>query len=183
MSTSSYSVRSNNSSHGKAQPRRLLIFKIYNQIQCLVIKTYRSLLPIYGPSERYIHRFVEYVHSCCWDYSWRWAKLTIRRRAQQLGFCLPTAWKILRNDLGLTHYEIQLVQELKLNDHRLRRTDLKSARKRSFAYCKKDSLWGSKIDLRTSLRGSVICLYFLRGYWWLGTLLMKYGPKCSKKRS
>lgn len=31
-------------------------------------------------------------------------------------------WKTLRKHLGLTTYKIQLVQELKTNDHRLRRS-------------------------------------------------------------
>ena len=39
-----------------------------------------------------------------------------RYRAQQLELCLSTLWKILRKDLGLWAYKIQLVQELKPND-------------------------------------------------------------------
>lgn len=47
---------------------------------------------------------------------------SIRHRAQQLELCPSTLWKILRKDLGLRAYKIQLVQELKPNDHRARRT-------------------------------------------------------------
>ncbi|GFW02645.1 DUF4817 domain-containing protein [Trichonephila clavipes] len=45
---------------------------------------------------------------------------SIRRRAQELDLCPSTLWKILRKDLGLHAYKIQLVQELKPNDHQAR---------------------------------------------------------------
>ncbi|GFV50670.1 DUF4817 domain-containing protein [Trichonephila clavipes] len=44
-----------------------------------------------------------------------------RHRAQELDLCPSTLWKILRKDLGLRAYKIQLVQELKSNDHQARR--------------------------------------------------------------
>ncbi|GFT11721.1 DUF4817 domain-containing protein [Trichonephila clavipes] len=46
---------------------------------------------------------------------------SIRHRAQELDLCPSTLWKILRKDLGLRAYKIQLVQELKPNDHQERR--------------------------------------------------------------
>ncbi|GFU19028.1 DUF4817 domain-containing protein [Trichonephila clavipes] len=46
---------------------------------------------------------------------------SIRHRAQELDLCPSTLWKILRKDLGLRAYKIQLVQELKPNDHHERR--------------------------------------------------------------
>ncbi|GFU24028.1 DUF4817 domain-containing protein [Trichonephila clavipes] len=45
----------------------------------------------------------------------------IRHRAQELDLCPSTLWKILWKDLGLRAYKIQLVQELKPNDHQARR--------------------------------------------------------------
>ncbi|GFV51711.1 DUF4817 domain-containing protein [Trichonephila clavipes] len=46
---------------------------------------------------------------------------SIRHRAQELDLCPSTLWKILRKDLGLRAYKIQLVQELKPNDHQAKR--------------------------------------------------------------
>ncbi|GFU17712.1 DUF4817 domain-containing protein [Trichonephila clavipes] len=46
---------------------------------------------------------------------------SIRHRAQELDLCPSTLWKILRKDLGLHAYKIQLVQELRPNDHQARR--------------------------------------------------------------
>ncbi|XP_073831485.1 uncharacterized protein [Musca autumnalis] len=42
---------------------------------------------------------------------------SIRHRAQQLELCPSTLWKILRKDLGLRPYKIQLVQELNSEAH------------------------------------------------------------------
>ncbi|XP_073847016.1 uncharacterized protein [Musca autumnalis] len=42
---------------------------------------------------------------------------SIRHRAQQLELCPSTLWKILRKDLGLRPYKIQLVQELNDEAH------------------------------------------------------------------
>ncbi|GFX04197.1 transposable element Tc3 transposase [Trichonephila clavipes] len=41
--------------------------------------------------------------------------------AIELDLCPSTLWKFLRKDLGLSAYKIQLVQELKPNDHQARR--------------------------------------------------------------
>ncbi|GFX91511.1 DUF4817 domain-containing protein [Trichonephila clavipes] len=46
---------------------------------------------------------------------------SIRHRAHELDLCSSTLWKILWKDLGLRAYKIQLVQELKQNDHQARR--------------------------------------------------------------
>ncbi|GFX13199.1 DUF4817 domain-containing protein [Trichonephila clavipes] len=46
---------------------------------------------------------------------------SIRHRAQELDLFPSTLWKILRKDLGLRAYKIQLVQELKPNYHQARR--------------------------------------------------------------
>ncbi|GFT65175.1 putative transposable element [Trichonephila clavipes] len=46
---------------------------------------------------------------------------SIRHRAQELDLCPSTLWKILRKNLGLRAYKIQLVQELNPNDHQARR--------------------------------------------------------------
>jgi len=45
---------------------------------------------------------------------------SISHRSQELGLSTST-WRILRRDLGLHPYKIQLIQELKVNDHRQRR--------------------------------------------------------------
>ncbi|MBZ5797318.1 hypothetical protein K8353_45605, partial [Burkholderia contaminans] len=47
--------------------------------------------------------------------------LSVRRRSRQLGLTYGSTWGILRKDLCLYPYKIQLVQELKPNDHRCRR--------------------------------------------------------------
>ena len=52
---------------------------------------------------------------------------SIRHRAQELDLCPSTVWKILRKDLGMRAYKIQLVQELKPNDHQARRRFVKWA--------------------------------------------------------
>ncbi|KYM85303.1 hypothetical protein ALC53_04546 [Atta colombica] len=40
---------------------------------------------------------------------------------QELGLSTTSTWRILRRDLGLHPYKIQLTQEFKVNDHRQRR--------------------------------------------------------------
>lgn len=47
--------------------------------------------------------------------------LSIPRRSQHLGLSTMTTWRILRKDLALKPYKVQLVQELKPADHSLRR--------------------------------------------------------------
>ena len=48
-------------------------------------------------------------------------ELSVPRRSQELGLSRMTTWRILRLDLGLHPYKMILAQELKPNDHRLRR--------------------------------------------------------------
>jgi len=45
---------------------------------------------------------------------------SISRRSQELGLSVTSTWQILRWDLSLHPYKIQLIQELKVNDHRQR---------------------------------------------------------------
>ena len=47
---------------------------------------------------------------------------SISRRSQQLGLSQTTTWRILREDLFLKAYKIQMTQELKPTDHNQRRT-------------------------------------------------------------
>jgi hypothetical protein len=123
--------------------QRLQIIQFYYQNSCSVKKVYRALLPIYGqfnrPTEGAIRALVtEFrtkftlldikpptrlrrvrteenivaVSASVTDDR----ELSIRRRAQQLGLCYSTTWKILRKDLGVKPFKIQLVQVLKPND-------------------------------------------------------------------
>ena len=48
-------------------------------------------------------------------------QLSIRRRWQQLDLCYSTTWKILRQNLGVKPFKMQLAQELKPNDLTQRR--------------------------------------------------------------
>ena len=48
-----------------------------------------------------------------------------RHRAQEVGVCHETVRRILRDDLHLFPYKIQLTQELKFTDHKLRRRFVK----------------------------------------------------------
>lgn len=48
-------------------------------------------------------------------------KQSIRRRSQELGLSYGTMWNILHTDLHFKAYKIQLTQELKPNDHLMRR--------------------------------------------------------------
>ncbi|GFU39891.1 DUF4817 domain-containing protein [Trichonephila clavipes] len=47
--------------------------------------------------------------------------VSIRHRSQELYPYPSTLWKILRKDLGLRAYKIQLVQEIEVKDHQARR--------------------------------------------------------------
>lgn len=44
-------------------------------------------------------------------------KQSISRRSQELGLFVTSTRRILRRDLGLHPYKIQLTQELEVNDH------------------------------------------------------------------
>lgn len=129
--------------------QRFQIVQIYFENHGSVRETYRALRPFYGrhnrPSEQTIratmnrfrtkHTLIDNSHpqrrrtvrteevvarverSVAED-----PNESIRHRAQQLQLCPSTVWKILRKDLGLRAYKIQLVQELKPRDHHARRT-------------------------------------------------------------
>ena len=120
--------------------QRLQIIEFYYQNACSVKKVHRALLPFYGqfnrPTEAAIRAIVTKFRtkftlldikpparlrrvrteeniaavsaSVNDDH-----QLSIRRRAQQLGLCYSTTWKILPKDLGVKPFKIQLVQELK----------------------------------------------------------------------
>ena len=49
-------------------------------------------------------------------------RMSIPRRSQEVGLSQTSTWRILRKDLGLHPYKIQLTQELKPQDHGSRRT-------------------------------------------------------------
>ncbi|XP_075157741.1 uncharacterized protein LOC142231007 [Haematobia irritans] len=123
--------------------QRLQIIEFYYQNQCSVRNVFRALRPIYGlhnrPSEQTINAIVtkfrtqftlldikpttrmrtvrteENIASVSESVA-EDREMSIRRRSQQLGLCYSTTWKILRKDLGVKPYKIQLVQELKPND-------------------------------------------------------------------
>lgn len=129
--------------------QRLQIVQLYFENHGSVIHTYRALRPYYGPHNRpsktlirltmdrfcSTHTLLDNVH----PQRRRTVRTeevvaaversveedpneSIRRRAQQLDLCPSTLWKILRKDLGLHAYKIQLLQELKPRDHHMRRT-------------------------------------------------------------
>ncbi|CAG9818978.1 unnamed protein product [Phaedon cochleariae] len=59
---------------------------------------------------------------------------SISRRVQELGLPQTSTWRILRRDLDLYPYKIQLTQQLKVNDHRQRRLFAHWASKRLEEY-------------------------------------------------
>lgn len=128
--------------------QRLQIVQIYFENNGSVREVYRKLRPFYGrhnrPSEQLIRltmdRFRTTFTLCDNTHPQRRQTVrteetiaaveqsveedpneSIRHRAQQLELCPSTLWKILRKDLGLRPYKIQLVQELKPRDHAMRR--------------------------------------------------------------
>ncbi|XP_023173537.2 uncharacterized protein LOC111601262 [Drosophila hydei] len=129
--------------------QRLQIVEIFYQNNGSIRQTFRALRPIYGvhnrPSERLIRITMDRFRSTFTlnDNVHPMRRRTVRtaeavaavqksieqdpnqslrRRSQQLGLCPSTLWKILRNDIKISKsVKIQLVQELKPNDHRMRR--------------------------------------------------------------
>ncbi|CAH2000968.1 unnamed protein product [Acanthoscelides obtectus] len=121
----------------------LQIIEFYYQNSCSVKRVHRALLPIYGqfgrPAEGAIRKLVikfrtqfilldikpptrrrrvmteENIAAVSASVSDD-REMSIRRRSQQLGICYSTTWKILRQDLDVKPYKIQLVQELKPHD-------------------------------------------------------------------
>lgn len=128
--------------------QRVQIVQLYYENQRSVKEVFRKLRPTYGPhnrpSESTIRRIIEKFEGAatCLDVppsgrprSARSVENiaavaesvaedreeSIRHRSQQLGLSYATTWRILKKDLGLKAYKIQLVQELKPPDLRLRR--------------------------------------------------------------
>ncbi|CAF1523416.1 unnamed protein product [Didymodactylos carnosus] len=128
--------------------QRVQIIKIYYQNNESVRETFRALREFYGrnnrPVESTIRRLVNKFESsgtvtdtkvpvrqrnarseaniAAVNESVREnPNLSIPRRSQELGISQTSTWRILRKDLGLHPYKIQLTQELKPNDHSLRR--------------------------------------------------------------
>lgn len=124
------------------------MIKLYYQNQCSLVSTLRALRPIHGlrggPSRSTLHRLVTKfettgsVNNQPTPVRRRNARSaeniaavresvrenprqSIPRRSQELGLSQTSTWRILRRDLGLHPYKIQLTQELKVNDHRQRR--------------------------------------------------------------
>lgn len=128
--------------------QRVEIVKIYYQNQCSVRLSFRALRPIYGlrgrPAESTIRRLIRKFETtgsvadeavpvrqrnarslenivAVRDSVRENPRQSIPRRAQELGLSATSTWRIMRRDLGLHPYKVQLTQELKPNDHRQRR--------------------------------------------------------------
>lgn len=129
-------------------PQRVQIIKFFYQNGCSIRQTYRALREIYGrvsrPTERTIRRLITKFENTgsVSDQTVPVRRRTARsienieavrqsvrnnpsqsisRRAQELDFSWGTTWRILHMDLKLHPYKVVLTQELKPNDHRLRR--------------------------------------------------------------
>lgn len=129
--------------------QRVEIVRIYYQNSSSIRKTFRALRDNYGRNERpteltirrIVNKFEESgsVASRAVPVRQRNARsteniaavaqsvrenrtLSITRRSQELDLSYASTWRILRKDLGLYPYKIQIVQELKPNDHLERRT-------------------------------------------------------------
>ena len=128
--------------------QRVEIVKIYYQSQCSVRQTFRALRRVYGvhdrPTESSIRRLmqkfeesgsvvdrptpvrqrrvrsVENIAAVRESVNEN-PRQSIPRRAQEVGLSRMSTWRILHYDLHLHPYKVQLTQELKPNDHRLRR--------------------------------------------------------------
>ena len=106
--------------------QRLYIIEFYYQNACSAKKVHLALLPFYGqfkrpkftlldikpPTRLRRVRTEENITAVsASDYDDH--QISIRRRSQQPGLCYSTTWKILRKDLGVKLFKIQLEQELK----------------------------------------------------------------------
>lgn len=148
--------------------QRYQIIKVYFENNSSIRETHRKLRKFYGrhdrPSEHAIRGIVDKFRtmytlhdvksptrrrnirteesiSIVKDSADEDPNLSIRRRSQQLCLCPSTTWQILHKDLGLHPYKIQLVQEIKPEDHGMRRTFADWALDR----LKKDPLFYRKI--------------------------------------
>jgi len=123
------------------------IIKFYYQNQCSVRETFHALRDFYPrhnrPAESTIRRLVVKFEStgsinnqptvrcrnarsaenitAVRESVRENPRRSISRRSQELGLSATSTWRILCRDLGLHPYKIQLIQELKVNDHKQRR--------------------------------------------------------------
>lgn len=123
--------------------QRLQIIQLYYENQRSTRTVFRKLRETYGPHNRPTERTIRYTIN---KFETQFSLLdntrpnrphparsgeniaavarsvrddrdeSIRRRSQQLGLSYATTWRILRKDLGLKAYKIQLVQDLKPTD-------------------------------------------------------------------
>ncbi|XP_030747098.1 uncharacterized protein LOC115875722 [Sitophilus oryzae] len=128
--------------------QRVEIVKFYYQNQCSVRQTFRALRLVYGvhdrPTESTIRclmqtfkesgsvadrptpvrqrrvRFGENI-TAVRESVHENPRQSIPRRSQELGLSRISTWQIMHYDLHLHLYKLQLTQELKPSDHRLRR--------------------------------------------------------------
>lgn len=148
--------------------QRLQIVEFYFKNNCSIRQTYRAIRGFYNaqnrPSELAIRRIVNNFRTtfslhdnprttrrrnvrtekniaAVNDSVIEDHEMSIRRRSQEVGLCPSTIWKIMRKDLCLYPYKIQLVQELKPNDHSSRRDLAKWAQEK----LKMDPLFYQKI--------------------------------------
>jgi len=124
--------------------QRVQIIKFYYQNQCSVRETFRALHDFYSrhnrPAESTIRCLMTKFESigsinnqstpvrrrnarsaeniAAVRESVRKNSRSISRRSQEFGLSATSTWRILRRDLGLHPYKIQLTQKLKVNDHR-----------------------------------------------------------------
>jgi len=124
-------------------PQRLQIIQLYYENRRSTKNVFRVLRATYGPHNRPTERTIRYTIE---KFEMQFSLLdntrpnrphparsegniamvtesvredreeSIRRRSQQHGLSYATTWRILRKDLGLKAYKIQLVQELKQSD-------------------------------------------------------------------
>ena len=124
------------------------MIKLYYQNECSLTQTLRALRPFFGrrggPSKSTLQRLVAKFETtgsvnnqptpvrsrnarsaeniaAVRESVQQNPRQSIPRRAQELGLSQTSTWRILRRDLGLHPYKIQLTQELKVDDHRQRR--------------------------------------------------------------
>lgn len=129
-------------------PQRVKVIEIYYRNQLSIRRTFRALREIHGPNNRpteaTIRRIVSKFEAtgsvenlptprrrrsarsleniaAVRENVQETPKLSILRRSQELGLSPSSVWRILHLDLKLHPYKIQLTQELKPNDHLMRR--------------------------------------------------------------
>ena len=91
--------------HNRPTERTIRTTVSHLETQHSLLDNIRPKIPRPARSEENIAAVAESVHEDRGE--------SIRRRSQQLGLTYGTTWRILRRDLKLKAYKIQLVQELK----------------------------------------------------------------------